>query len=54
VIHLFMHGGVSHVDTWDPKPELAKRSGQTISAELAKGLKTNRIDFAKAQCDGSP
>ena len=24
VIHLFMHGGVSHVDTFDPKPELAE------------------------------
>src|SRR3979411_275975 len=54
VIHLFMHGGVSHVDTFDPKPELNKRSGQTISAEMAKGLKTNRIDFAKAPMRGSP
>ena len=54
VIHLFMHGGVSHVDTFDPKPELAKRNGQTISAEMAKGLKTNRIDFAKAPVRGSP
>src|SRR5215469_1063567 len=54
VIHLFMHGGVSHVDTFDPKPELAKRSGSTISAEMAKGLKTNRIDFAKAPMRGSP
>src|SRR5690349_1254691 len=48
VIHLFMHGGVSHVDTFDPKPQLAKHSGETISPEMAKGLKTNRIDFAKA------
>ena len=54
VIHLFMHGGVSHVDTFDPKPELAKRSGQTISPEMAKGLKTNRIDFSKAPMRGSP
>ena len=54
VIYLFMHGGVSHVDTFDPKPELAKRSGETISAEAAKGLKTNRIDFAKAPMRGSP
>ena len=54
VIHLFMHGGVSHVDTFDPKPELTKRSGETISAEMAKGLKTNRIDFAKAPMRGSP
>ena len=49
-----MHGGVSHVDTFDPKPELAKHSGETISAEMAKGLKTNRIDFAKAPMRGSP
>ncbi len=54
VIYLFMHGGVSHVDTFDPKPELNKRSGQTISAEMAKGLKTNRIDFSKAPMRGSP
>ncbi len=28
VIFLFMDGGVSHVDTFDPKPELTKRNGQ--------------------------
>jgi hypothetical protein len=28
VIFLFMDGGVSHVDTFDYKPELSKRSGQ--------------------------
>ena len=22
IIHLFLNGGVSQVDTWDPKPEL--------------------------------
>lgn len=54
VIYLFMHGGVSHVDTFDPKPALTKHDGQTISAEAAKGLKTNRIDFAKAPMRGSP
>ncbi len=30
VVFLFMHGGVSHVDTLDPKPELAKRNGQPL------------------------
>src|SRR6059036_3489335 len=30
VIYLFMHGGVSHVDTFDPKPELTRRSGQPL------------------------
>ena len=28
VIHLFMNGGPSQMDLFDPKPELAKRSGQ--------------------------
>lgn len=30
VIFFFMDGGPSHVDTFDPKPELAKRQGQKI------------------------
>ncbi len=30
VICLFMYGGVSQVDTWDPKPELTKRNGEPI------------------------
>src|SRR5579872_247073 len=30
VIVLFMYGGPSQVDTWDPKPELIKRQGQPI------------------------
>ena len=30
VIWLFINGGPSHVDTWDYKPELAKRDGQAL------------------------
>ena len=30
VIHLFMNGGPSHVDTFDPKPALAKYAGQML------------------------
>ena len=33
VIFLFMTGGVSHVDTFDPKPELTNRHGQEIQAD---------------------
>src|ERR1051326_4979359 len=33
MISLFMHGGPSHVDLFDPKPELSKRSGQDRSEE---------------------
>jgi hypothetical protein len=55
VIYLFMHGGVSHVDTFDPKPELTKRSGQPLSVELAKTIKTSFIhDPTKAVLRGSP
>jgi hypothetical protein len=31
VIWLFMNGGPSQVDTWDPKPELEKRDGQELA-----------------------
>ncbi len=30
VIHIFAEGGPSHVDTWDPKPELTKYDNKTI------------------------
>jgi hypothetical protein len=33
VIFLFMTGGVSHVDTWDPKPELINGHGKEIKAD---------------------
>lgn len=32
VIWLFMHGGPSHLDLFDPKPELVRRAGQTLPA----------------------
>jgi len=38
VIHIFCNGGPSHVDTFDPKPLLAKYAGK----ELPKTLKTER------------
>jgi hypothetical protein len=30
VIHLFMNGGPSHIDTFDPKPELTKQAGKPL------------------------
>jgi Protein of unknown function (DUF1501) len=30
VVHLFMNGGPSHVDTFDPKPALARYAGQVL------------------------
>lgn len=42
VIFLFMFGGPSQMDTFDPKPELDKHHGQTISSVLpdVKEIKT--------------
>lgn len=54
VIFLFMHGGVSHVDTFDPKPALTKFSGQPLPGSFGEGLITSRIDFRKALMRGSP
>jgi hypothetical protein len=31
VIHIFAQGAPSHIDTWDPKPELLKMDGRTLS-----------------------
>ena len=40
VIHLFMNGGPSHVDTFDPKPLLAKYAGKLLPMELKTERKT--------------
>src|SRR6185436_12518815 len=34
MISLFMHGGPSHIDLLDPKPELTKRSGEDYAGEV--------------------
>lgn len=33
VISIFCYGGVSHVDTFDPKPLLAKRAGEALTGK---------------------
>ena len=39
MIHVFLNGGMSQVDTFDPKPELTKRGGQMLPFE---NLQTER------------
>ena len=39
VIHIFLNGGASHVDTFDPKPSLTKYAGQNLPTE---NLRTER------------
>lgn len=36
VIHFFLNGGPSHVDTFDPKPALAKYAGQALPGEYVR------------------
>src|SRR5881392_1542675 len=38
VIFLFMGGGPSQVDTFDPKPELTKLDGQDVPESIARGV----------------
>src|SRR6266403_545991 len=46
VIHIFANGGPSHVDTFDPKPELARLHGQALPMD---NLKTERRTGAAFQ-----
>src|SRR4051794_33161495 len=40
VIHLFMNGGPSQVDTFDPKPALTKYAGKPLPSSLPTERKT--------------
>ena len=35
IILLHMGGGASHIDTWDPKPELTKLHGKDVPESIA-------------------
>ena len=41
IIWLFMHGGPSHVDLFDPKPELDRNHGKSILKEARTHIKSN-------------
>ena len=42
IIFLFMNGGPSHVDTFDPKPSLAKYAGKPVPGTIEKKVNRNR------------
>ena len=44
VIFCFMDGGPSHVDTFDPKPELKKRQGEKIGGQAVSKLSQSSAD----------
>ena len=50
VIFLFMHGGPSHVDTFDYKPLLARDNGKTLPESMVKSLNAD----PNAKLLGSP
>jgi Protein of unknown function (DUF1501) len=57
VIFLFMTGGVSHVDSFDPKPELWSKHGQEIKAdhpEIKDRPGYERIFLKRPQWEFSP
>ncbi len=43
VIWLFMHGGPSHVDLFDPKPDLIKYSGQPLPASFGQVMTRRNV-----------
>src|SRR5262245_34046782 len=43
IIYLFQSGGPSHLDLFDPKPELKKRHGQPMPAEMLKNIRLAQI-----------
>ncbi|MAG94132.1 MAG: hypothetical protein CMJ48_10325 [Planctomycetaceae bacterium] len=43
VIFLFMHGGPSHVDLFDPKPDLVKFNGQPLPASFGEVMTRRNV-----------
>ncbi len=43
VIYLFMHGGPSHVDLFDPKPELQKLAGQSLPESFGSVMTRRKV-----------
>jgi len=52
VIYLYMAGGMSHLETWDPKPTLAKMHGQSMPESVTKGQQIAQLQGAKLNCFG--
>lgn len=54
VIYLFMQGGPSHVDTFDPKPSLQRYDGQGLPSSFkAEGLNLQFIRVSESKLMGS-
>jgi len=49
VLHIFCTGAVSHLDTWDYKPELIKRNGQPMPGEKLVTFQGENGNLAQPQ-----
>lgn len=54
VIFAYMSGGVSHVDSWDPKPELAKRHGQPMPVPVRPTMFNNNGNIMRSPWTAKP
>jgi hypothetical protein len=52
VIHLYMAGGPSHLETFDYKPKLAQMNGQPMPESFTKGQQIAQLQGAKLNCFG--
>ena len=52
VIYLYQAGGPSHLETFDPKPELARRHGQNMPESFTKGQQLAQLQGQKLLCFG--
>jgi hypothetical protein len=52
VIWLYMAGGMSHLETFDYKPELAKMHGKPMPESFTKGQPIAQLQGAKLNCFG--
>ncbi len=50
VIHLYMAGGPSHLETFDPKPKLAELDGQPMPESFTKGQPIAQLQGQKLLC----
>jgi hypothetical protein len=50
VIYLYMAGGMSHLETFDHKPKLAKMHGQPMPESYTKGQPIAQLQGAKLTC----
>ncbi len=52
VIYLYQAGGPSHLETFDPKPELGRRHGQDMPESFTKGQQLAQLQGQPLKCFG--